>query len=138
MLRTLEALVERHPAACVGGSLLAQSRILGGIAFKCTSTFTDDAEIARRETTALRGAVDVVTTSGSGTGSPPSVDKIRSMKTAALKPLAVASGLSPVNVVEYEGLIEEVLVASSIETSPYSGVFDRTLLSRMITECHRR
>lgn len=46
---------------------LAGSRIVGVIAFRYMSTFTEDAEIARQTTIALADPVDVATTSGAGT-----------------------------------------------------------------------
>ena len=110
--------------------------ILGGVAFKYTQTFTEDPRAARLETLALNDAVDVITTSGAGTGRPPSVDKIRAMKEAADRPLAVASGLSVHNIDQFKGLVDQVLVASSVETRPYSGVFDGRVLSAMIRKAH--
>jgi phosphoribosylanthranilate isomerase len=50
--------------------------------------------------------------------------------------LAVASGLSIENIDDYAGLIDEVLVASSVETKPYSGVFDTAKLKQFIDKAH--
>ncbi len=116
---------------------LSHMRILGGIAFKYTLTFTDNPRIATRETLALLNATDVITTSGSGTGTAPSVAKIRAMKAvSANKPLAVASGISLDNIERYAGIVDEILVASSVETDPYSGIFDRTKLEAFINKVH--
>lgn len=112
------------------------TRILGGIAFKYTSTFTEDPEVAKSETLLLRNAVDVVTTSGSGTGTPPTVAKLRAMREVAGRPIAVASGLSASNVADFKTLVDEVLIASSIETAPYSGIFDRRALLDAIQTVH--
>lgn len=109
--------------------ILADLRLLGGIAFKYTRTATEDPGTAAAEALALQSAVDVVTTSGPGTGQPPSVAKLRAMKTAIDKPLAVASGLDPAGLLELGPWTDEALVASSIETHPYSGVFDRARLA---------
>lgn len=115
---------------------LSGVRILGGIAFKYTSTFTEDPDVARDETVRLRDAVDVVTTSGSGTGTPPTVAKLRAMREVAGRPIAVASGLSAANVVDFRTVVDEVLIASSIETAPYSGIFDRHALLDAIQTVH--
>ena len=115
---------------------LAATKILGGIAFKYTSTFSEDPETVRAETLALREAVDVVTTSGSGTGIPPTVAKLRAMREAAARPIAVASGISSSNIGNYESLVDEILVASSVETAPYSGVFEMAALARTIEAAH--
>ena len=116
---------------------LRSIRLLGGVAFKYTSTFTEDPERAASETRALRDSVDVVTTSGSGTGTAPSVEKIRAVKTAAgATPVAVASGISIENLHDYAGAVDEILVASSVETHPYSGIFDRDKLGAFIEAAH--
>lgn len=115
---------------------LRNVRILGGIAFKYTSTFTEDPDVARSETLLLRGAVDVVTTSGSGTGTPPTVAKLRAMSEVADRPVAAASGLSAANVADFKAYVDEVLIASSIETAPYSGIFDRHALLDAIQTVH--
>ena len=113
-------------------------KILGGVAFKYTPTFTENPILAAQEVRTLYDATDVITTSGSGTGTPPSVAKIQAMKIASgEKPLAVASGIPLENIDEYDGIVDEVLVASSIETSPYSGVFERGKLKAFIDKAHR-
>lgn len=112
-------------------------RLLGGVAFKYTPTFTDDPILAVNEVRVLRSATDVITTSGSATGSAPSVAKITSMKAAAgTTPLAVASGISLENIERYRECVDEVLVASSIETAPYSGTFDEAKLKAFIDKAH--
>lgn len=113
-------------------------RILGGVAFKYTRTFTENPDLAAQEVRMLYNATDVVTTSGSGTGTAPSVVKIQAMKIASGdKPLAVASGISLENIDKYDSIVDEVLVASSVETSPYSGVFDSKKLKAFIRKAHR-
>ena len=123
-------------ARVIDSEVLHGLRILGGIAFKYTSTFTEDPAVARDETLALRDAVDVVTTSGSGTGTPPTIEKLQAMREVAGRPIAVASGISADNVDSYRSLIDEVLVASSLETSRYSGIFDLDALQRTIARVH--
>lgn len=116
--------------------VLRNMRYLGGVAFKYTPTFTDDPLLAGEQVALLRDRVDVVTASGQGTGIPPSRAKMAAMKTAAGGTLAVASGISHENVGDYVGLVDEALVASSVETRPYSGIFDRPKLEAFITAVH--
>ncbi len=117
---------EAHPE-------LATVRYLGGVAFKYSPYYTDDPGEAVSELIKLRSYVDVVTTSGPGTGVPPSPDKIRAMHEAAKgQPLAVASGVSADNLEDYSGAIDQLLVATFIEASPGSGVFDRSKLKDLI------
>lgn len=117
-----------------GSSDLAGIRFLGGVAFKYTRRYTDDPVQAAADTMALAPFMDVVTTSGPGTGFAPTPDKIYAMKQAAgNKPLAVASGISSDNIHEYGDCIDEILVASSVETEPYSGIFNPTKLAEFIS-----
>jgi len=59
--------------------------------------------------------MDVVTTSGPGTGEAASVSKIRAMKAALGDfPLAIASGITPENVGPYLGVADCFLVATGI------------------------
>ena len=114
-------------------------RYLGGISFKYTSTFTEKPKLAYGLAVDAQSRVDVVTTSGAGTGTAPTVGKIAAMKRAAdeaHKPLAVASGIDLSNVADFKGLVDEVLVASSLETAPYSGIFDHDKLAAFIDRAH--
>lgn len=112
---------------------LANLSVHGGIAFKYTRTFTEDPESAAAEALELKDTVDVVTTSGAGTGTPPSVEKIAAMKQAiGEQKLAVASGISLDNIHRYQGILDQILVASSVETYPGSGVFDKRELQDFI------
>ena len=62
--------------------------------------------------------MDVVTTSGSGTGQAAHVDKTRAMKQAlGTFPLALASGLTPDNIEDYLPHSDCYLVATGISTS---------------------
>lgn len=113
--------------------LLATIRYLGGVSFKYTPRFSDNPVDSAAQACEMKEYVDVVTTSGTGTGRPPSPDKIAAMKEAVGEaPLAVASGVSVDNIASYSGNIDQLLVASSIETSQYSGVFDEKKLSDLI------
>lgn len=130
--------VERPKTLKDASAQLQATRILGGVAFKYTQTFTENPELAVQEVESLLHAVDVVTTSGRGTGAAPTVAKIRAMKAASGDtPLAVASGVSLENIAEYEGVIDEILVASSIETRPYSGIFNQAALEALVDRAHR-
>lgn len=62
--------------------------------------------------------MDVITTSGEETGKPPSVDKIKTMKSyIGEKPLSIASGISSENKHLFEEYADYMLVASSITSS---------------------
>ena len=58
----------------------------------------------------------IPTTSGEGTGKPPSAEKLKAMR-AAGRPLAVASGISSENVLELGKYVTHILIASSINTN---------------------
>jgi len=86
----------------------------GGVAFKYQRHVSDlqtAAQMARRY-------MDVVTTSGPGTGQAAHVEKIRTMKEALGDfPLAIASGITPDNVVGYLPYSDCYLVATGIGRS---------------------
>jgi len=119
--------------------LIRPTQLLGGVAFKYTDQYTSKPVEAAKEALMLHTMLDVITTSGSSTGSAPSVEKIRAMKAVADrvgKPLAVASGISLENITEYDGLIDQVLMATSIETRKGSGEFDEKRLRDSIQATH--
>ncbi len=114
--------------ACDAASIKTSRRSLdpmtyfGGVAFKYTSTYTDDPAAAADEASELAPFVDVVTTSGAGTNQAASAAKVEAMH--AVLPgrrLALASGVSPENLMDYAPFVTDVLVASSVETASYSG-----------------
>jgi predicted TIM-barrel enzyme len=118
--------------------LLKHVKLAGGIAFKYTPTFTENPSIARSEVENLKDAVDIVTTSGAGTGQPPTAEKLRAVKIAAGdKPVAVASGISAENISDFAGSVDQILVSTSIETEPYSGIFDKDKLKEIIELAHK-
>ena len=83
----------------------------GGVAFKYQRPVKDLA----RATALAAGFMDVVTTSGPGTGRPPAWEKVRTMKQALNgAPLAVASGVSPENVTEYLPFADCFLVSTGV------------------------
>ncbi len=44
----------------------------------------------------------------------------------------MASGIGLGNIDDYAGIVDQVLVASSVEPEPYSGIFDATKLAEFI------
>jgi len=115
---------------------LRNTRYFGGIAFKYTAHHTEDPELAAAQVRRYGHRVDVVTTSGPATGREASVDKLRAMHAATWAPLAVASGVSPENVGNYTSVVDKILVASSVETGKYSGIFVKDRLKDMIDGAH--
>lgn len=108
----------------------------GGVAFKYQRQVPDSLlpHAARNSTPWM----DVITSSGPGTGDAASVDKAKALRSGAGRhPLALASGVSPENVAGFLPYVDAYLVASEIETARYSGVLvpERTkLLARRIHE----
>ncbi|MBI3987468.1 MAG: adenine phosphoribosyltransferase [Lentisphaerae bacterium] len=86
----------------------------GGVAFKYqrqVNKLRPAARIASRY-------MDVVTTSGPGTGKAADVEKIRDMKNAIGDfPMAIASGITPENVVDYLDIADGFLVATGISSN---------------------
>ncbi|MDP3727018.1 MAG: BtpA/SgcQ family protein [bacterium] len=86
----------------------------GGVAFKYQGPVADPAGAAWNATKFM----DVITTSGDQTGSPPAVGKIVAMRDAiGNSPLAIASGIAPENVPAYLSLADCFLVATGISRS---------------------
>lgn len=93
----------------------------GGVAFKYQRQ-VPDALLPN----AARNAcpwVDVITSSGPGTGYAASVEKAKALRSGAgAHPLGLASGVSPENAAGFLPYVDAYLVASEIETAKYSGV----------------
>ena len=86
----------------------------GGVAFKYQRHVSDLYASARIASQYM----DVVTTSGSGTGEAANREKIAAMKKALdWRPLAIASGITPENVSNYLDIAEFFLVATGISRS---------------------
>lgn len=115
-LRRLRSEVSEDP-------VLRSIKLLGGISFKYTARYSDSGPETAREVLKWNEFVDVVTTSGPGTNREPLPEKLQAIRTVTNKPIAVASGISAENIYKFNGLVDQVLVASSIETMPYSGEF---------------
>lgn len=100
----------------------------GGVAFKYQAPVLDLGRVAKIATQ----FVDVVTTSGDGTGLPPSVEKIKVMKQAmGNHPLAIASGISSGNIVNYLPYTDAFLVATSL-LKPGTEYFDPQKMEALI------
>jgi len=86
----------------------------GGVAFKYQkSVALNEIPLACREAMEF---VDVITTSGPGTGKPASIDKIKIFREAlGSHPLALASGVDINNIQEYLPYVNAFLVGTSIE-----------------------
>ena len=110
-----------------------QGLYFGGVAFKYKQPARDPARAAR-----LAAAyMDVVTTSGTATGTPPELEKVRRMKRAVGEaPLALASGISPENVAPYLELADCFLVATSIRADDED--FDECRTAALVRRVHEQ
>jgi hypothetical protein len=93
----------------------------GGVAFKYQRQVPDSLlpDAARHATPWM----DVITSSGPGTGYAASVEKAKALRAGAGRhPVALASGVSPENVIGFLPFVDAYLVASEIETAKYSGI----------------
>jgi uncharacterized protein len=104
----------------------------GSVAFKYQPAVQD----LEKMTKLACSYVDVITTSGSATGSPPSIEKIMTMKKAAgSKPLAIASGITPENVEQYIPFTDFFLVATGISKSFFE--IDPALLNSLLDKVRK-
>lgn len=85
----------------------------GGVAFKYGRPVRDVADVCSRAV----GIVDVVTTSGSATGSAAPLAKVTSARRGTHEaPLALASGVTPANVADYLHTVDAYLVATGVSS----------------------
>ena len=98
--RHIESLRLRNPAF----------QVFASVAFKYRPYEPDPAKAALN---ALKAGF-IPTTSGSGTGSAPELEKIVKMSRATGGVLAIASGMTPWNVAEYAPFLSHILVATGI------------------------
>lgn len=108
--------------------------LFGGVAFKHQIRVAPEfyGAAARAATNA---GVDVVTTSGERTGSPPDVAKIIAMRDGiGERALAIASGISEDNVDLFLPYADGFIVSSSIESAP--GIFDPSRVTRLAKKIH--
>jgi hypothetical protein len=106
----------------------------GGVAFKYQREVQDHLlPVAARKAAPW---MDVITSSGPGTGFAASVEKVKALREGAGEhPMALSSGVSPENIDSFLPYVDAYLVASEIETEKYSGILvpERTaLLSQKI------
>lgn len=98
-------------------------RRFGGVAFKyiAPNLTGDDLVVACRKAVLI---VDVATTSGEATGSPPDVAKLEAIKEnlGGRIPLALASGVSVDNVQMFKPMVDIFLASSSICERDHEGV----------------
>lgn len=115
--RIREDLPEQTAAAALARARVAAGKpalYFGGVAFKYQRAVDDVGRAAR----IAAGYVDVVTTSGPGTGRPADREKIAAMKAAlGATPLAIASGITPENVGDYLPIADCFLVATGISSA---------------------
>ena len=91
-----------------------QGLYFGSVAFKYQRAVRDEAATAHD----AQQFVDIVTTSGTGTGKAASIEKIARMKQAiGINPLAIASGITPENIEAYLPYVDCYLVATGISHS---------------------
>lgn len=108
----------------------------GGVAFKGqpdSGLDAQDAGLAAGQ--AAAAGLDVITTSGPGTGHPTPRSKVKAMRfVLGDHPLAVASGVALSNVDELLPYVDAYLCASSLETS--FGVFDEGRVRELADRLH--
>lgn len=103
----------------------------GGVAFKYIKPEVAREDLGVAAEIASR-YMDVVTTTGTGTGSAPDVEKIQIMKAAiGDHPLGIASGISPENVHQFREIADAFLVATSLLT-PHTDEFDPARVKALV------
>jgi hypothetical protein len=108
-----------------------ETTIFAGVAFKYQAADPDPAAAAQ----AARALGFLPTTSGSGTGSAPALEKIERMSRAVQGKLAVASGMTPANVALFAPLVEHILVSTGIALDEHR--LDPARLREFVSEVRR-
>ena len=104
----------------------------GGVAFKTHGLVKDPSAAAK----AAMSKMDVITTSGPGTGKAASVEKVRIIREAIGKmPLALASGVTPENVDGYLPCVDYFLAATGISKDFYT--LDPKRVRALVEKVHR-
>jgi predicted TIM-barrel enzyme len=109
-----------------------QGLYFGGVAFKYQRAVAR-ADLGKATAIAAR-YMDVVCTSGAGTGKAADPAKPRAMREGAPVPLALASGVTTANVGEYLPYVDAYLVGTGIERE--LGVLDSDETKRLATAIH--
>lgn len=109
---------------------LPQHEAYVGVAFKYQAPEPNPGKAAAD----AHAAGFIATTSGPATGQPIDLDKLREIRAAlpAGAPLAVASGVTPENVVQLRGLATHVLVATGINSLTGDELIEESLLSELM------
>lgn len=101
-------------------------RVFASVAFKYQAHEPDPAKAALK----AQSLGFIPTTSGSGTGSAPTVDKIKAMSEATNGQLAIASGMDPENIHLFAPYLSDILVATGVSVDEYR--FDYEKLRRFV------
>ena len=122
-----DACINEHVTSQQDAEAISQARLesgwegmyFGGTAFKKQRLV--DPQHWQQSARIAAGFMDVVTTSGVATGKPAARDKISDFRLGSdISPLAVASGVTPANFIDYADEVDAVLVATGIN---YPGDF---------------
>lgn len=105
-------------------------KIFASVAFKYQASELNPSLAAVE---ALRAGF-IPTTSGSGTGTAPSVEKIHSMSVAVKGNLAIASGMSCENINDFKQYLSHILVATGVSDDEYH--FNIEKLTKFIELAH--
>lgn len=98
----------------------------GGFAFKYQKPVIRLAEGAKLASDVM----DVVTTSGEGTGIAADVEKMKIIRENVTKRVGIASGITPENVRDYLPYVDDFLVATGISWDEYN--FDADKIARLL------
>ncbi len=119
--------IARANMAIKGGGVPGLPLIFGGVAFKHQAPVRDLTRVAKL----AMPFMEVITTSGDATGSPPDPEKIRVMREAIRDhALAIASGITPENVHLFLPNADIFLVATGVSKSHTE--LDPVLVRRMV------
>jgi predicted TIM-barrel enzyme len=88
----------------------------GGVAFKYQAQPADLLEAGRNAI----GKVDILTTSGDGTGIAPALDKLQLLSEGFGQKIAIASGVTPENIKSFIPYVDHVLVSTGISRDFYN------------------
>lgn len=106
-----------------------KGKLFSGLAFKYQPQPKDIIEA----TITSMNTCDVPTTSGSGTGKETSLEKVKQIRSILVDyPMAIASGVNENNILNYKGIVNCILVASSITSK--SEIIDKDKLMSLINK----